>query len=431
MKYISTKNNEEKIMASEALRRGIAPDKGLYIPTELPDFSDRILPENFVDLAYEVIKPFFMNDVLAPRLKEICENAFTFDIPLVNLEKEAEVLELFHGPTAAFKDFGARFLAECLSQLQKIEQKEITILVATSGDTGGAVASAFYERPFTKVCVLFPQGRVSKRQEQQLTCWGKNIQSLAVKGSFDDCQDLVKAAFNDSNFNKSFLLSSANSINLGRLLPQMAYYHYAARNFIKKWNKKPIIIIPSGNLGNGLGAIWAMEMGAPIEKIILAVNENTTVPEYLESGEWKPRSSVQTLANAMDVGNPSNMERLRAQYPTIKKMKERISSFTVNDEQIKDTIRKTFQEHKKIICPHTAVAEFVRKQYFSKLPSIIVSTAHPAKFETIITPLIREEIEVPSSLKDVLERKNDFDIIENDLKTFYQAALKTGSDIPQ
>lgn len=427
MKFVSTRNSDEKIMASEALKRGMAPDKGLYVPINIPIIRFKSLPDSFSDLSYEVIRPFFKDDILETKLKDICKKAFNFDLPLINLEHEVDILELFHGPTAAFKDFGARFLAECLSQLQTIEQKEVTILVATSGDTGGAVASAFFKRPFTQVFVLFPEGRVSKRQEKQLTCWGENIHSFAVKGAFDDCQDLVKAAFINSKFNQNFLLSSANSINLGRLLPQMAYYHYATKNYLKKWNKKPIIIIPSGNLGNALGAVWAMEMGAPIKKIILAVNENKTIPEYLDSGEWKPKASVQTLANAMDVGNPSNMERLTHYFPNLNDLKNKISSYSVSDNEIRSTIKETYLKYNQIICPHTAVAENIRNRYFKNNPVMIVATAHPSKFETVIQPLLNVDIPIPKQLADVLCRKSHFEIIENNLDVFYKACFNSST----
>ena len=309
-------------------------------------------------VATHLLTPFAEGDQLAASLPAITHDAFNFPAPLVPLGTDGRlsVLELFHGPTAAFKDFGARFLAACMSRLRKPEQRPLTILVATSGDTGGAVAAAFHGRPGIEVAVLFPKGLVSPTQERQLTCWGDNVKSFAVRGTFDDCQRLVKQAFLDSALRKETELSSANSINLGRLLPQAVYYAATSLAIWRKYGERASFVIPSGNLGNAAACIWARKVGLPIGEIVLAHNANRTVADYLETGDWKPRPSVATLASAMDVGNPSNMERLRALFPELPDLRGAVSAFTVTDDAIRSRIRAGFDEFGQVWCPHTATA---------------------------------------------------------------------------
>lgn len=403
MEFVSTRSkNGEKLSASDAILKGLAQDGGLFVPASMPKLgSDFTLSKGLAYAMYQAIKPFFEGDVLENDLEEICRNAFNFPLPFERIEDDVDLMELIYGPTSAFKDFGARFLAFTMERLLSKRNKELTILVATSGDTGGAVASAFHQRKNLSVKVLFPKGRVAERQRAQLTTWGDNVESYEVDGSFDDCQRMVKSAFMDENL---FGLSSANSINLGRLLPQCAYYVYASYLFEAKHHKKPIIIIPSGNVGNSTGAFWAKQMGAPIEKIVLAVNANKTIPDYLESGEYKPRASVKTLANAMDVGAPSNMERLFDLFTTYDEFKANVESYSVSDEEIKETIKEVYDEDNLVICPHTACAERVRRDHYKGLPVISVATAHPAKFDTIVEPLIGKTIPIPKTLFDIISK---------------------------
>jgi threonine synthase len=315
-------------------------------------------------------------------------------------------LELFHGPTAAFKDFGARFLAESLQRLDSPGPQPLTILVATSGDTGGAVAAAFHRRPWVRVVILYPAGLVSPRQEQQLCCWGDNVSSLRIAGTFDDCQRLVKEAFSDPALGRRHRFSSANSINIGRLLPQMVYYAASSLDVERRTGAKASYIIPAGNLGNSFAAVWARALGFPIARIVLAHNVNRTVPDYLKSGIWQPRPSIPTLASAMDVGNPSNMERMRALFPTLPDIREQLSADSVDDATIRARIGEDFMRFGREWCPHTATAAEV----YSRLPAadrqahpwVVVATAHPAKFNEIVEPIIGRAVKVPDSLDRLL-----------------------------
>ncbi len=420
MEFISTRGKSPAVSASIAIRTGLAPDGGLYVPKTFPEVE---IPESitpYADFASAVIQPFFEGDPLYNDIPEICRKAFSFDVPLHWLNDNQAVLELFHGPTAAFKDFGARFLAAVMEKLQVGKERELTILVATSGDTGSAVASAFYQKEGINVKVLYPEGRVSGRQEKQLTCWDGNISSYCVTGNFDDCQKMVKTAFTDKSLAVDWDLSSANSINLGRLLPQIVYFYYSSLLFLKKTGKKPVVIVPSGNVGNSAGAYWAVEIGAPIEKIVLAVNANTTIPEFIASGEYSPRPSVATIANAMDVGDPSNMERLRHLFSDHDQILKNMEAVSVSDDLIKETIKNTYEKYSYVMCPHTAAGEWVRQNNYSGDSSIVISTAHPAKFETVVEPEIERVVEIPESLKGMLATKAKFIRIEPDLNKLFK-----------
>jgi len=346
--------------------------------------------------------------VLAPMLGEVTRDAFTFPAPLVEVTATPgplSVLELFHGPTAAFKDFGARFLAASLERIPRADPRRLTILVATSGDTGGAVASAFYRRSWVDVVVLYPKGLVSPRQEKQLACWGDNVRTFAVRGNFDDCQRMVKEAFVDPALGEHLLLSSANSINVGRLLPQMVYYAKASLEIWLDEGRRPNFIVPTGNLGNALACIWARQLGLPIGDIVLATNENRSVPEFLGDGVWRPRASVATLASAMDVGNPSNMERLRWLFPGVDDLREQLSASPVSDEEIRETIRRDHREFGQTWCPHTATAACVYRRLSAERREerwVLVATAHPAKFNDIVEPLIGTQVPVPPALAELL-----------------------------
>jgi threonine synthase len=412
MNFVSTRRLSKPLSASEAILKGLADDGGLYVPESFPSMANLNINNfaSYPELAFEVLSPFFENDkfLKSDDLAAICLDAFNFPVSLIKNAENETTLELFHGPTAAFKDFGARFLASTMEKLIEKQPRKLTILVATSGDTGGAVASAFHGKKGIDVKVLYPKGRVSQRQQKQLTVWGDNISAYEVDGTFDDCQKMVKDAFMDKELSEKWGLSSANSINLGRLLPQSVYYVYSSYLYKENFGENPNYIIPSGNVGNSCGAYWAFSMGCPIKSIALAVNSNTTIPDYLSSGKYEPKQSVATLANAMDVGAPSNMERLFDLYGNIDIFRDFVSSWSVDDDTIKRTIKETYENEKYIICPHTACAERVRQDHFKNKPSIVISTAHPAKFETIVEPLIGKTVDIPKSLSELLNKDGHF-----------------------
>jgi threonine synthase len=411
MKFESTRGTAPPVSLSQAIEQGLAPDGGLYLPTSIPqiDAASFTLPSSLPGLACTALAEFFAGDGLRDELAAITSAALNFPAPttaVTGCRDPLYVLELFHGPTAAFKDFGARFLAESQQRLQSGAAEPLTILVATSGDTGGAVAAAFHRRAWARVVILYPKGLVSPRQERQLTCWGDNVLSLRVDGTFDDCQGLVKKAFRDPLLSRKHRFSSANSINIGRLLPQMVYYIASSLQIAAQCRAKPSYIIPAGNLGNACAALWARAMGFPIGRIILAHNINRTVPDFLATGEWRPRPSIATLASAMDVGNPSNMERIRALYPTWAAMREHLSADTVDDATIRTRIGGDFMQFGREWCPHTATAAEVYNRLSVEQrrdqPWVVVATAHPAKFNEIVEPVIGRSIAVPESLNDLL-----------------------------
>lgn len=427
IRFHSTRDASTSISFSQALLQGLAPDGGLYVPTSWPRIDVPMLrrESSLPGIAAQLIAPFVSGDPLAAQLPQITAEAFDFPAPLLPLDEDGHlgILELFHGPTAAFKDFGARFLAANFGRLHKSASRPLTILVATSGDTGGAVAAAFHGRPGIEVGVLFPKGLVSPTQERQLTCWGGNVKSFAVHGTFDDCQRLVKQAFVDPELRQQTELSSANSINLGRLLPQAVYYASSSLEVWRKYGEPASYVIPSGNLGNAAACIWARQLGLPIGQIVLAHNANRTVIDFLRTGEWAPRPSIATLASAMDVGNPSNMERLRALFPELAELRTAVSAQNVDDAAIRERIRQGFERYGQIWCPHTATAaEVYERLVVGKRPGrwIIVSTAHPAKFSEIVEPLIGRKVPVPGSLAKLFARPTQCTEIEADL-----ASLRT------
>jgi len=411
LRFVSSRGAAPAVSLSEAIARGLAPDGGLYIPTRLPavDAAGLAGVLGLPQIARVALSGFFAGDRLQPMLAEIADAALDLPAPTTAVEGCPDplfALELYHGPTAAFKDFGARFLAESLQRLETQAPQPLTILVATSGDTGGAVAAAFHRRPWVRVVILYPAGLVSPRQEQQLTCWGDNVASLRIAGTFDDCQRLVKEAFGDARLGMRHRFSSANSINIGRLLPQMVYYAASSLDIERRSRAKASYVIPAGNLGNAFAAVWARALGFPIARIVLAHNINRTVPDFLQTGVWRPRPSIQTLASAMDVGNPSNMERMRALYPTWNEMREQLSADSVDDATIRARIGEDFMRYGREWCPHTATAAEV----YSRLsaaerrdrPWVLVATAHPAKFNEIVEPITGRPVTVPESLDRLL-----------------------------
>jgi threonine synthase len=407
MRFLSTRSSTVSATLSQAIADGIAPDGGLYVPEALPVLPPEDFPGGELEsIGRKLLRPFASRDPLEPHLDAICRQAFSIPAPLVRLDGTpgpASVLELFHGPTCAFKDFGARFLASSLERIHQGERK-LTVLVATSGDTGAAVAAAFHRASWADVVLLYPKGLVSPRQAQQLACWGDNVRTFAVLGTFDDCQRMVKEAFRDSALAASRVLSSANSINVGRLLPQMVYYARASLQIWRSEARKPNFIVPTGNLGNAAACLLVREMGLPIGDVVLATNENRTILDYLEGGPWQPRPAIATLASAMDVGSPSNMERLRWLFPD-EGIRRRVTATSVSDDEIEYVIASDSDATGHVWCPHTATAAHVYRQ----LPAdrigehwVLVATAHPAKFAEIIEPLIGRNIPVPPVLDRLL-----------------------------
>lgn len=429
MQYFSTRG-DGPVSLDDALRKGIADDGGLFMPEQLPSFdaADFDGADSIPRVAAVLLRPFFAGSALEEQLEAILAETFSFPIPATPLPsngRELALLELYHGPTAAFKDVGAGFLAACLSRLEGRKDAPLTILVATSGDTGGAVAAAFDARPGMRVVVLFPDGRVSDRQAHQLSCWSDNVVSLKVQGSFDDCQALVKAAMADPGLSSVHRFSSANSINIGRLLPQSTYYADASLRHYQRTGSRPGFIIPSGNLGNAFACIMAREMNLPIGPIILATNANRTIADYFETLEWLPRASLQTLASAMDVGDPSNMERLRKLVGDADVLRERLGVLSVSDAEIEASIRQDFKDFGFATCPHTATATHTWRQLDEKLAAahdwILVGTAHPAKFETIVEPIIGETVPLPPELEEILARPAHAITIKPDLESLAAA----------
>ncbi len=414
MRFASSRGGAPPVSLSQAISQGLAPDGGLYVPCQMPAIDVQALPAGATvpEIAHLSLSGFFAGEELSGELAAIADAALNFPAPTTPVARARDplfVLELYHGPTAAFKDFGARFLAECQQRLQTAATAQpLTILVATSGDTGGAVAAAFFKRWWARVVILYPAGLVSPRQERQLTCWGENVLSLRVDGTFDNCQGLVKKAFRDPVLSRRHRFSSANSINIGRLLPQMVYYIASSLQIAANTGKKPSYIIPAGNLGNACAALWARAMGFPLARIILAHNLNRTVPDFLATGRWQPRPSIATLASAMDVGDPSNMERIRSLYPTWAAMREHLSADSVDDATIRSRIGGDFMQYGREWCPHTATAAEVYSRLSAEdkrdQPWVVVATAHPAKFNEIVEPIIGRPIVVPESLADLLRQ---------------------------
>ena len=407
MRFVSTKGGAEATSLTQAIRNGAAPDGGLYMPEPLPSLETDLDPDApLADFAAEFLKPFFVGDALEPELAAICREAFDFKAPLITPDesrRDLHALELFHGPTGAFKDFGARFLLACFDRIDT-NADPLTVLVATSGDTGGAVGCAAEGRRSVRAVILFPVGRVSPFQERQLTCWGEPVRAVEVEGDFDDCQHLVKDAFADTNLVQKQRLTSANSINFGRLLPQVAYLAQAALKVFTRTGKEPGFVMPTGNLGHGFAVLLARAMGVPIGPVVLATNANRTLKEWHQTARYEPRPSIATLANAMDVGNPSNFERLIALAEELRQVRVEL----VEDEQVKARIRADYEQSGYVWCPHSAIAAeaYARlpDQERSERPWIVAATAHPYKFREIIEPLICRDVAPTSALAAILHR---------------------------
>lgn len=420
MKFVSTRGETSPTAIDDALIAGLAPDGGLYVPERIPVFEGGwSLSMSLADTAALVLAPYFVDSRLRHALPALCARAYDFDAPWVALRGENDsLLELFHGPTAAFKDYAARFLAESLAALGLAKDDETpnvglthnastTILVATSGDTGAAVAGAFHRRPGFEVVILYPEGRVSPRQAHGLECWGDNVRTFRVAGSFDDCQRMAKTALSDRDLRGRMALTSANSISLGRLLPQVAYYAHTALRCHAQRGEALNLIVPTGNLGNAAAAFVARRMGLPIGEIVLATNANDVLPRFLAGGDYAPEATRATLANAMDVGAPSNFERLRYWHDDDAALRAGISAHAVDDATIRTTIAAAPARHGIVPCPHTAcglhVLETLRAQGDAR-PWTVVATAHPAKFDSIVEPLVGHAVAMPPALAACLAR---------------------------
>ena len=420
----STKDKNITSNFQEAVFRGLPPDNGLYVPVNIPElpseFFNKIREKSFQEIAFEVAKAL-IDEISEEELWSIVEEAINFDAPVVKVYDNIHTLELFHGPTLAFKDFGARFMSRVMSYFLKHKQQgPVTILVATSGDTGSAVAQGFLGVENVQVVLLYPKGKISKIQEQQLTTNGQNITALEVDGNFDDCQKLVKQAFLDQELNEEFTLSSANSINISRLIPQSFYYFYAYAQL--QADEPPVFCVPSGNFGNLCGGLIAHAMGLPVSKFIAATNINDVVPEYLQSGIFTPRASKRTISNAMDVGNPSNFVRMlhlfKADHHLVT---THVVGKSYDDIETKNAIRQVYNEHGYILDPHGAVGYLALVDYLStnsEKPGIFLETAHPAKFVEVVEQAINAKIELPSQLKEALEKKKQAVEMSNNYDDF-------------
>jgi len=412
MIYYSLNKKAANVSFKDAVIKGLAPDKGLYFPEKITPlvkgFFKNIHYFSNEEIAFEVIKQFVGDEIPETALKEIIKETINFDFPVVNIEENISTLELFHGPTMAFKDVGARFMARCLGYFNKKEKTtKVTVLVATSGDTGGAVASGFLGVKGVDVVILYPSGKVSDVQEKQLTTLGQNITALEVNGTFDDCQAMVKKAFLDEDLISNKNLTSANSINVARWLPQMFYFFFAFKQ-LKSKNKEVVFSIPSGNFGNICAGMMAQKLGLPIKQFIASTNVNDIVPNYLETGVYTPKTSKQTISNAMDVGDPSNFVRILEIYKNdISELKKHLSSYSFNDDETRVAMKSIKENSNYIADPHGAVGYLGLKKYLTKnnAQGIFLETAHPVKFLDVVEPVINESIELPVQIQEVIDKE--------------------------
>lgn len=424
MIYYNLKDHQEKIDFRNAAITGQGKDKGLFFPENIPqldqDFIQNIDQYTQEEIAYRCMKDLVGEEIPSEILWEIVSETVNFEIPLVKINDRISVLELFHGPTLAFKDIGARFMSRCLSYFLKDQQKKVTVLVATSGDTGGAVAHGFYQVPGISVVILYPKNRVSPVQEKQLTALGANISALEVNGSFDDCQDLVKLAFADEKINENLLLTSANSINVARWLPQQIYYLLAYKQWLAQQDEKPVICVPSGNFGNICAGLLAHFRGLPFDHFIAACNDNHVVPEYLKTQNFQPQKAVPTLSNAMDVGNPSNFVRILELFGhQFDALQNTVSAYSINDRDTLNTITEVYQKNHYLLDPHSAVAFASLEQYLEENPGkkgFILGTAHPVKFPDAVEKAINTSIEIPESLNDLMKKEKKTVEINSDFE---------------
>jgi threonine synthase len=427
MNYYSLNHKAPNTSFKDAVIKGLAPDKGLYFPesiTPLPkEFFDNIDNLTHSEIAFEAIKQFVLPEIPEDVLKTIVEETLAFDFPVVTLNENISTLELFHGPTMAFKDVGARFMARCLGYFNQNNDKEVTVLVATSGDTGGAVANGFLGVKGVNVVILYPSGKVSDIQEKQLTTLGQNIKALEVNGTFDDCQAMVKTAFLDETLTNHMQLTSANSINVARWLPQLFYFMFAYKQLHKQY-KDIVFSVPSGNFGNICAGIMAQQLGLPINHFVAANNANNVVTRYLISQLYEPKPSVQTISNAMDVGAPSNFIRIQEIYKNdFESLKENVSSYSFTDDETKEAMLEMFNKYGYVADPHGAVGYLGCKAYLKDHPNahcVFLETAHPTKFLDVVEEVIKEKQPLPEQIQSVMGKEKEAVVISTyeDLKHF-------------
>lgn len=412
MNFYSTNKKAATVNFKEAAINGLAPDNGLYFPARIPVLDEGFIKaiEQFSDeeIAYRIIAPYIGNEIPEEILRQIVSETVNFSMPLIPLNESISSLELFHGPTLAFKDIGARFMSRCLGFFMKGDSRNVTVLVATSGDTGGAVANGFYDVEGVDVVILYPSGKVSPVQEKQLTTLGKNIRALEIDGSFDDCQTMVKQAFADKELAAKLFLTSANSINVARWLPQQFYYFFAYKQWRHKGNP-PVISVPSGNFGNICAGMLAMQSGLPVQHFIAACNQNDIVSGYLQTGQLTPKKATATISNAMDVGNPSNFVRIlelfNNQFPLLK---EKLSAYCISDSETEATISSAYNKYNYVLDPHGAVGFLSLERYLSANKGQVgffLETAHPVKFPEAVEKCIGKPVEVPESVQSILTKK--------------------------
>ena len=409
MRYFSTSHQSPEVDFKQATINGQAPDRGLYFPERIPEVSKELI-ENIEqysneEIAYQVMQPYVGDSIPEDVLRSIISETINFDIPLVQVTDDIFSLELYHGPTLAFKDVGARFMSRCLGYFVKGQQQKVIVLVATSGDTGGAVANGFYEVDGIEVVILYPSGKVSAVQEKQLTTLGKNIHALEVDGTFDDCQQMVKEAFMDKGLNEKLFLTSANSINVARWLPQQLYYFFAYKQWANK-NNPPVIAVPSGNFGNICAGLLAHISGLPVQHFIAACNANDVVPQFMQTERYDPKKAVATISNAMDVGNPSNFVRiLQIFHHQFKALQNVLSSYSITDDETKATLKYVYEAHNYLLDPHGAVGFLALQHYLQTHPNqkgIVLETAHPVKFYDVVEPVTGQPVPIPEAIKQQL-----------------------------
>ncbi len=433
MDYYSTGRESPSASLAQATLTGLAPDGGLYLPRVIPRLSAKMIEKfrflSFTEVALELAKMLFAGDIATKNLRQIVNESMNFPVNLKKLDNNLWVLELFHGPTLSFKDFGARFMARLTSALANSNKKTTTVMVATSGDTGSAVAAGFYNVPQVKVIILYPKGKVSPTQELQLTTMGGNIITLEIEGTFDDCQKLIKEAFLDKTLKRRLTLTSANSINIARLLPQVFYYFYAWAQLPNK--ARPVVFsIPCGNLGNFTAGVLAKKMGLPKARLVAATNINDVFTHFVQTGAFKPKPAKQTLSNAMDVGNPNNLARIRELYQNnLKLMQKDIFSKSFTDEETVQAIREVDKRYHYILDPHSAVAYLGLKAYIqqNQEPSsnIFLATAHPAKFPETIERALKQKVALPKNLKEIIQKKKKTIALSNLYSDFKNYLLTT------
>ena len=436
MQFYSTNNPHTRVSFKDAVFNSLPQDKGLYMPVNIPRLDDRFISNldqyTLPEIAFQIANDLLAGEIPEDDLKAIVDDAIDFPAPVVKLEENLFVLELWHGPSLAFKDFGARFMSRVMSYLLEKGEKQLDVLVATSGDTGGAVALGFLGVPNTRVTILYPKGKVSDIQELQLTTNGQNIRAIQIDGTFDDCQALVKQAFTDKELNEKLRLTSANSINIARLIPQTFYYFNAYAQLLKQGVHKVAFSVPSGNFGNIGAGLLAWKMGLPVEHFIAATNVNDTIPEFLKTGVYNPKPSVATLSNAMDVGDPSNWVRIADLFKgNMDALKNLVSGHRYNDEETLKAIEFIYDNYNYVTCPHTAIAwqalrDWQQDHYKKDTAGVFLSTAHPCKFPDVFPKEIADKVTIPLQVRELAKREKHTVALGKDFAGFKAYLLGNG-----